>query len=302
MTDPAVFWPASLGLFILIAGIISYRRDLHVSTSREAFGLVALGPVFVAASIAAFAGEHFTIAASIAQLVPKWMPGRLLIAYFVGVAHLAAAVSFVARRYIRWSAIGLALMFAMFVLLMDLPGAIAHPTKLISWILAARQTTFSLGALALFATEVRADRPHLARTISTVARIWTAFVLVFYGLEHLANPQYAPGVPSTALTAAWIPLPHVIAYATGILLVAFGITMFIEKYASASAARSGLLMTLLTLVLYVPQFFIASGVPELVTAINFIFDTLLFAGTMFVISRAISETGPRVVRALDSRP
>src|ERR1700730_14832793 len=100
---------------------------MGTAAPREAFGLVALGPTFVAAALAAFAGEHFTAATSLAALVPKWLPARVFIAYFVGVAHLAAALSFVARRYIRWSTIGLAVMFGLFVLLMDLPGAIRRP-------------------------------------------------------------------------------------------------------------------------------------------------------------------------------
>jgi len=279
-----------LGVAFLAAGLITYRRDVADAAGHEAFGLTALGPVFVAASLAAFAGEHFTAAPLLAQLVPKWLPDRLFIAYFVGFAHLAAALSFVARRYIRWSAAGLALMFALFVLTMDLPGAIARPGVRMAWSLAARETTFSIGALALLAMAIRVDRPQAANRLSAIARLWTACVLVFYGLENLVFPQYAPGVPDTTPTAAWIPFPHVIAWATGLLLIAFGIAMFARKRASAAAAGCGWLMTLLTLVLYLPQFFIARETQAQVTAINFIFDTLLFAGTMLVISNAISET------------
>ena len=150
---PTVLWPTLLGLSFLVAGVITYRRDVRTVVPRDAFGLVALGPVLVAAGVAAFAGEHFTAAASLAKLVPKWLPARLFITYFVGVAHLAAASSFVARRYIRWSTIGLAIMFGLFVLLMDLPAAIARPATPLTWALAARQATFAIGALALFATE-----------------------------------------------------------------------------------------------------------------------------------------------------
>lgn len=293
MTYPAAFWPGILGILFLVAGIITYRRDFQAS-SHDAFGLTALGPVFVAASLAAFAGEHFSSAAGIASIVPKWIPAPLFIAYFVGVAHLAVALSFVARRYVRWSALCLALMFGLFVLLMDLPAALKRPEVRLFWSLAARQTTFAIGALALFATVTRARWPSRAMIIATIARFWTAAVLVFYGIENFLFPQFAPGVPSTTPTATWIPLPALIAYATGILLVAFGLAMFVEKYASAAAARSGLLMTLLTIVLYVPQWVIARGVARQVTAINFVYDTLLFAGTMFVIGRAISETSRNV--------
>jgi uncharacterized membrane protein len=290
VTNPAVFWPGTLGILFLAAGLFTYRRDFQTSSGDSAFGLTAFGPVFIAAALAAFAGEHFTIAPTLAQMVPKFMPGRLFIAYFVGVAHLAAALSFVARRYVRWSSLGVALMFALFVLLMDLPGAVSRPTILLFWILAARQATFAIGALALFAIATRDGQPGRAATLATVARIWTAAVLVFYGVAHILHPQFAPGVPSTTPTQPWVPLPTAIAYAIGILLVAFGLAMFVEKYAAAAAARCGLLMTALTAALYAPQWVMARGASEQIVAINFVFDTLLFAGTVLVISRAISET------------
>jgi ABC-type transport system involved in cytochrome c biogenesis permease component len=66
--------------------------------------------------------------------------------------------------------------------------------------------------------------------------------------------------------------------------------MFVRKYATAGAKRAGLLMLVLTIVLYVPQFFLAHGAAEHVTAINFVADTLLFSGTMLVIANAIFAT------------
>ena len=284
---PAVTWPTLLGLSFLVLGLITWRRDVGATGARDAFGLAAFGPAFIAAGLGAFAGEHFTIAASIASIVPKWLPGRLFIAYFVGVAHLAAATSFVARRYVRWAAISLAVMFGLFVLLMDLPAAIARPTVFLNWTLASRQATFAIGALSLFAIETWDHQPAASRTIALIARIWTAAVLVLYGVQHLMHPEFAPGVPSPVLTSAWVPFPQLLAYATGLLLVAFGLAMFVERFASAGAALCGLLMVLLTAALYVPDFFLAAGVQERIKAINFVFDTLLFAGTVLVISRAV---------------
>ena len=95
-----------------------------------------MGPALVAAALAAFAGEHFTATTSIAALIPEWLPARVFIAWLVGFAHLAAALSFVARRFMRWSTIALAVMFGLFVLLMDLPGAISRPADPFSWMLA----------------------------------------------------------------------------------------------------------------------------------------------------------------------
>lgn len=287
MTDPTVFWPVLLGGGILAAGIITSRRELATATSRDAFGLAVLGPTFIAAAIAAFAGEHFTIAASIAQLIPKWIPGRLFIAYFVGAAHLAAALSFVARRYVRWSAACLALMFALFVLLMDLPGAIANPGSRMGWVLAARETTFSIGALSLFALAIRDRSPRTTVRIAAISRIWMAGVLVYYGIDHVLHPQYTPGVPSKALTQAWVPAPHALTYGFGVLLIVFGVAMLAGKFASEAAALGGVLMMMLVAGLYVPQFVLADGAAARLVGINYVFDTMLFAGTLLVIGRAI---------------
>ena len=263
-----------------------YRHDF------EAAGPVSFGPALVAAALAAFAGEHFTAGPSLALLVPGWLPGRLFIAYFVGAAHLAAAVSFVMKRYVRYSAPALAMMFGLFVLLMDLPGALRHPEVRIAWSLAARQVTFSLGALGLYVTASRDASSERARTIALVVRLWTAFVLVFYGIEHFIRPELSPGVPDSTPMAAWVPLPVEVSCASGFLLVACGLSMCLEKRAGRAAALAGWLMVALTAALYVPQFFIAHTVNDRVTAINFVFDTLLFGGMMLIDSRAVALTVP----------
>jgi uncharacterized membrane protein len=284
-----------LGILFLVVGIFSYRSDVAAPTSQALHRLLPLGPVLVGAALAAFAGEHFTAAAGIARIVPKFMPRPLFIAYFVGAAHLAAGSSFVTKRYVRLSSICLAVMFALFVLLMDLPAAVAHPGSRIVWVLVARQATFSIGALALFAVVTSDSRRHRSTTIATIARIWAACVLVFYGIENVLFPQIAPGVPSQAATASWVPAPHVIAYVTGIVLIVCGFAMFARPFAASAAAWSGLLMIVLTAALFVPQFFIAHTAADQVTAINFIFDTLLFAGTMLIIGAAtrLRSDGPK---------
>src|ERR1035438_1876465 len=73
--------------------------------------VLVLGPVFEAAALTIFAAEHFLAARDLSVIVPRWMPGALFWTYFVGAALLAAAVSFVAWRYVRWSASLLALLF-----------------------------------------------------------------------------------------------------------------------------------------------------------------------------------------------
>lgn len=293
MIAPAVLWPTALGSAFFVTGIYTYRRDLLGSWSAPVAKILALAAVFIAASLAAFAGEHFTLAKDLSQLVPKWLPARLFIAYFVGAAHLAAALSLVARRCVRWSTMFLGIMFALFVLLLHLPNAISNPGIRIAWIVAVRETTFSLGALSLFSIEIRNGRPGLSNGLAVMARCWAGMVIIYYGVDHLLHPNFSPGVPSGKLTPSWVPLPHVLVYLTGLLLIAFGLAMLVRKCASFGGQSAGVLMLLLTVGLYVPEFFLASGVAQQVQGINFVADTLLFAGTMLAIAGAIAASESR---------
>jgi uncharacterized membrane protein len=133
-----VVWPSALGLSFFTAGLCTYRGDLFGRASSGLSRILSLGAVFIVAALATFAGEHFTLTRDLAQLVPKWLPQRVFITYFVGVALIAAALSFVARRCMRRSAPLLALIFALFVLLLHLPNAIAHSGTRIYWVFAPR--------------------------------------------------------------------------------------------------------------------------------------------------------------------
>ena len=81
------------GIVALAAGLWLVRA--RFSGASGAGRLLVLGPVFEAVALAMFAAEHFLAASDLAGIVPRWMPGGgLFWTYFVGVALLAAAVSF----------------------------------------------------------------------------------------------------------------------------------------------------------------------------------------------------------------
>jgi uncharacterized membrane protein len=180
----------------------------------------------------------------------------------------------------------LALLFALFVLLIHLPNAIEHARTRIFWIFPFREGTFAVGAFSIFVCETQ---PTWARRFgfSLVLRLWAAFVTVFFGIQHLGYPQFAPGVPSPVPTSSWVPLPHVVAYLTGAILVALGVAALFKRTAVAAITWVGILMAVLTVVLYVPDLFLAHSTPQHIKAINFVADTLLFSGSMLAIARAV---------------
>ena len=120
------------------------------------------------------------------------------------------------------------------------------------------------------------------------ARLWTALVAIYFGTQNILYPQYAPGVPAERPTSAWVPLPHLLAYLTGAILIALGTAMLFKKTAAAAITSVGIFMTVLTVALFGPDLFVARGVQQQVTAINFVADTLLFAGTMLAVARAVT--------------
>jgi uncharacterized membrane protein len=292
--SPLVIWPSVLGSSVFAAGLYTYRRDLSApGTSRQA-KVHALGPVFIAAALATFSGEHFTQAREFSRLVPSWLPMRLAITYAVGVCLLAAALSFVIRRWMQWSAALLALLFALFVLLIYVPSALRNPGVRIVWIFPFREGTYAVGAFCVFAGEV-----GLARRSGRLAlplRLWTAAVVIFFGLQNVLYPQFSPGVPDQQPTSAWVPLPHAVAYLTGAVLVAMGVAMLFRRTAVTAITVVGVLMIVLTIGLFAPDLILAQGVSPRVTAINFVADTLLFAGMMFAIAKEVA--GPSVRQPL----
>ncbi len=285
-----VFWPAALGLCVLAVGLWMHRRDVFDSAVPAESRIRALGPVFVGAAIATFSGEHFTDAADLVRLVPQWLPLRIPITYFVGIALLAAGLSLATRVAVRWSAPLLALLFGLFVLLIHLPNAVEHAGTRIFWIFPFREGTFAVGAFSVFVTDTKPSWARRSGGFSLFLRLWTAFVLVFFGIQHLGYPQFAPGVPSPKPTSSWVPVPHVVSYATGAILVALGAAALLKKTAVAAITWAGIVMAVLTALLYVPDLFLARGPGQPITAINFVADTLLFSGCVLVIARAVLET------------
>src|SRR5271166_1864977 len=189
MPSSLVFWSSFIGLVFLLTALVLIRKELMQASGLDK--VIVLGYVFEAAPLAAFGTEHFLSARSIMQLVPSWIPAPLFWTYFVGIALFAAAASFTARRYLRWSALLLAIMFFIFVLTMDLPGAIAPPKERLNWTLMLRETAFAGGALAL-AGWARQDNVRISKALIAIGRTCVAVALIFYSIEHFAFPKNAP--------------------------------------------------------------------------------------------------------------
>lgn len=275
---PAVLWPSVLGVVFLVAGLIAVSRDFAKATGWDK--LIALGPVFYAAPLAVFAGEHFASPNSLIQLVPRWMPARMFWVYFVGIALIAAAISILANKYVRLSATLLGVMFLIFVLTIHLPGAIATPKDRFIWTIVLRETSFAGGAWAL-----------AGGSLLVIGRFCITIPVLFFAVEHFLHPEFAPGVPLRKITPDWVPLHLWLGYAVGAILLAAGVGMLMKNRARIAATWLGGVVALIVTILYVPILAHAVKLAEMLEGVNYVADTLLFAGTILLLANAMPRAG-----------
>jgi len=238
------------GLATVAAGLLLVRTRL-VATSGFKDRVLLLGPIAEAVALAIFAAEHFLDARDLAGIVPRWLPGHLFWTYLVGCALLAAAISLIAWRCVRLSASLLALLFLIIVATIDLPGLPKQIHARMFWILTVRETAFAGGAMVL-AGSLWPRGQSAGRTLMTMGRTIVAAVFVFYAIEHFLYPHHVPGVPLEKLTPGWVPVPVLLAWVVGAVLLAAGIGLMVPRARRMAAAGAGGMLLLLTVFFYVP--------------------------------------------------
>lgn len=268
-----VFWIYVCALLLLLFGLIRIFQEMPCE-----HGVDKLKPfvrLLLAIPMGVFASEHFTTTRQIAALVPRWIPVHTLWVYLVGLGFLCAAISIAVLVQARLAAALLGSTFLIFVLVMDLPAAIAHPGNRFCWALALRELTFSCGAFAFAMSRwsTRSREPSPTRTSIDFPRFFIGMASLFYGAENLLHPAYVPGVPLPKLAPEWIHGRMFMSYFVGLILILDGICLLLNKKTKTAATSLGLTILLAVLWVYLPMLLAA---PTDLVALNFFFDTLLF--------------------------
>jgi uncharacterized membrane protein len=178
-------------------------------------------------------------------------------------------------------------MFFLFVCILYLPSALTHPQDRFGWTYALRDLCFCAGAWALAGLHGRASSPRESKWLILFARSVFALAAIFYAVEHFLHSDFAPGVPLEKTTPSWVPFPGIWAYLAGAVLLAAGIGLALNKKSRLAATSIGALMSVLTLLLYLPILILARGGSEINDALNYAADTLLFAGSALALASAL---------------
>jgi uncharacterized membrane protein len=302
MLSSTNFFMGFAGLLYLVAGVFSRRKEISVAHGWDK--LITLGSVFIAVALAVFAPEHFHGGpAYIQEMAPSWMPIHWIWPYVVGSALLAAATSLTVGKFVSLSSTLLGLMFFLFVCMIYLPGALAHPQSRFVWIFTLRDLSFAAGAWSLAGLYSRASSPQQSKWLILFGRIVIAMAAIFFAIQHFLHPQFVPGVPLQKMTPSWVPFPGAWGYLAGAILLAAGIALALNNHARVAAASIGALMTALTLFLYLPILILAHGgpVPQINEELNYVGDTLLYAGAALALASAMPreiEVAPPLSRGV----
>lgn len=284
------FWIYVSASLLFIAGLIRILKEMPQEHGIDK--VMPIGRLFFAIPLGAFGTEHFTITEGIAALVPSWIPAHTFWVYLVGVSFLCAAVSIAVLVQARLAAALVGMTMLIFVLTMDLPAAVANPGNRFFWALALRQLAFGSGAFAFsisrWSTWPR-QQPPARPILAAFPRLFIGSASLFYGVEHLLHPEYLPGVPLKKATPEWVPGRLVAGYFVGLVLIAAGTCLLMNKKARAAATTLGITILLTVLWVYLPMLVRA---PTDIVALNYFFDTMLFGGTILLLANAI-DGSPR---------
>jgi uncharacterized membrane protein len=117
-----------------------------------------------------------------------------------------------------------------------------------------------------------------------------AVAAIVYAVEHFLHPAALPGVPLEKLTPEWIPGRLLAGYLTGAALAVAGTCLLLGKQTRLAATYLGAWILLVVLLIYVPM---AIAIPSTaeggmkLEGLNYFFDTMLFAGTVLALARAM---------------
>jgi uncharacterized membrane protein YphA (DoxX/SURF4 family) len=219
------------GVAVMSAELLWRPRRVLFAVAITGFGVLCLGYVDFVSAL---------------QTVPAWMPAYEPLAIATGVILLVSGLAIMADVRTGLAARVLIAFLVSWIVLLEIPGAIADPVQFRSpfWI-----RTFETVALA-GAAVILAERARVSPRAGRIRAGAMAYgiALPVFGALHLIYPQSV-----AALIPPWYPAPMFLAYFTGAAMVAGGLAIVSGIFPRLAATLAGVMYGSWALTLHIPR-------------------------------------------------
>jgi uncharacterized membrane protein len=219
----------------------SITRTQQPALTFFAVGMIGLG------ALALVYGDF----ALVWQPVPRWIPGRTVLAYASGVIMLLGGFGLLLRATAAWSA---RVLFPYLIvwLLLKVPALVVTPQIEAVWLGFGEIVVLFTGGWILFATlaALRKGSPFRFLTGENtirVARVLFAISLIPIGLSHFMYVK-----ETTGMVPAWIPYRAGWAYLTGTGHIACGLAVLLSIFPRLAASVEAAMISVFTFFVWNP--------------------------------------------------
>jgi len=208
---------------------------MNVNAFTYAVGAILLGAV----------GIVFHDFAMQWQPVPAGIGMRTQLAYLAGAVLAAGGAMLLAPRLERAGALLLAGFIGLWMLVLNLPAAIASASHIGAWNSPAEIAFMSSGALVLYAHGITSNSGPVLRMI---ARMLAGVSAIVFGFAHFNYIDFTAG-----MVPAWIPFKTFWAWATGAGHLATGLALVSGFKARLAAGFEAAMMGSFVVLLHLPR-------------------------------------------------
>lgn len=179
---------------------------------------------------------------------PATLPGRLVLAYAVGVLLLAGGVLINLPRVAKWGAALLAVVFGVGLVLLDLTRLVTHLSGFDYWESSAEQVAMTLGGVMAFALLADMAAPTSALTLGICRRVFGLCLLIF-GAAHFVFADF-----SATFVPAYLPPSQMFwVYLTGVAQIAAGLAVASDVMALLAARLLTLMYIIFGVLIHAPR-------------------------------------------------
>jgi uncharacterized membrane protein len=238
--------------------------------------LAAVGRVFVAAGLLAFAVLQLVFGDFIPGRAPEWpagVPGRLAWAYGTAVVFVLVSAAILSGRRVREAGIVAGTLIFLWAFLRNIPPALADHMYGGAWTNLGKALAFFGGAFAV-AGSVRPE----ARGLLYAGRVGLGLFLMSSGVQHFLFAAFV-----VSLVPAWMPGAVFWTYFAGVALIAGGAGLLFPPTVRWAGALSGLMIFLWVWMVHVPRA-VAAPLGQGRNEWTAVFEALTMSGLAWVLA------------------